>query len=267
MNTKSHESKLIVLTSLNNEIEDALKNDTKKWVTVIDVEGNAEIFFKYQGTNFFSIQEKEVAPENLCRSLLKMVKFPSTLTINYLDLPYKDIFDEKYFPINVLNVDWISDYKNIEKLRQNFLEEFPEEIRPYKDFKMCFLFRKDNVPDILHEKTIVLEICSPDEIEEKQAEREAKRKENKKEEVEEKKVEEAKTDVKNQSKDGSKNVTSSAKKTTVEKKTPTSTTKTPVTSATKTTTKKTTITAPKTTTTTTSKTNQSTTSTKTTVKR
>jgi len=225
MSTKvQHESKLIVLKSLNNEIEDALKNDNK-WVTVIDVEGNAEIFFKYQGTNYFSILEKEVAPENLCRSLLTMVKFPRTLTINYLDLPYVDIFNETYFPQNVLDVDWISNYKNIENLRQHFLEEFPEEVFPCKDFKMCFLFRKDNVPDILHEKTVVLEICPPSEIEERIAEREAKKKENNQSQVEETKIEETKDDT---------------KKITGEKTSSKSSVKTPIVKATKTTPAKTT---------------------------
>jgi len=192
------ETKLIVLTNLHNEIEDALKND-KKWVSVIDPEGNAEIFFKYQGTSVFSILEKEIAPENLCRSLLTMVKYPRTLTVNYLDLPYNSIFHEQYFPEQILDVDWVMDWKNIEKLRQHFLQEFPEEIYPCQDFKMCFLFKKDNVPELLHKKTNVLEICPPSEIAERREQREAEkeaRQAQAKQEEEEKKVEEPKVEPK-----------------------------------------------------------------------
>ena len=193
------ENKLIVLKSLANEIEDSYKTD-KKWVSVIDPEGNAEIYFKYQGTSVFSILEKEVAPENLCRSLLTMVKYPRTLTINYLDLPYNTIFNEQYFPEEILDVKWVMDWKNIEKLRQNFLQEFPEEIYPCEDFKMCFLFKKDNVPELLHKKTNVLEIVPPSEIEERrekqEAEREARKAQEKPQEEERKSEEPAKTDAK-----------------------------------------------------------------------
>jgi len=192
------DSKLIILKSLANEIDDALKTHNK-WVSVIDVEGNAEVFFKYQGTSVFSILEKEVAPENLCRSILTMVKYPRTLTINYLDLPYNNIFDEKLFPEEVLDVAWVNKFENIEKLRQNFLQEFPEEIFPSPDFKMCFLFRKDNVPELLHKKTKVLEICAPSEIEELREQREEARKAREEAAAkleEEKKVEEPKVEAK-----------------------------------------------------------------------
>ncbi len=167
-----YQSNLIILKKLQDEIDDAYENE-RKWVTVIDVEGNAEIFFKYQGTSVFSISEKEINPESLCRSVLKMAKYPRTLTINFLDLPYHDIFEPTYFPLDLLDPDWILNYDNLEKLRQLFLEEIPEEFSASKDFRICFLFRKDNVPQILHEKTRVLEICQPDEIAKIREEREA----------------------------------------------------------------------------------------------
>lgn len=235
--TQTYENKLIVLTDLNNEIEDSLK-ERKRWVTVVDVEGNAEIFFKYQGTSYFSILEKEVAPENLGRSLLTMVKYPRTLTINYLDLPYQNIFDEKYFPQELLDHEWISNYKNIEKIREHFLQEFPEEIFPCPDFKLCFLFRKDNVPEILHQRTDVLEICSPDEIEEKIAAQKERQEAKKAAEVKEAKVEETKTDAKTSAEPAKKGTTASKTPTkttaTTAKTTTTSTTKSTTTSATKT---------------------------------
>ncbi len=62
--SNQNESKLIILTSLDTEMKDSYDNK-KRWTTVIDVEGNAEIFFKYQGTTLFSIVEKEMQPEML----------------------------------------------------------------------------------------------------------------------------------------------------------------------------------------------------------
>lgn len=84
------ESTLILLTELQKEFEEASEN-RKQWLTIIDEEGNTEIFLKYQGTTIFSILEKEVAPENLCRTLLTMAKYRGTLTINYLNLPYQTV--------------------------------------------------------------------------------------------------------------------------------------------------------------------------------
>ena len=220
MNAKANnnETKLILLTQLNTEIENAIKVENK-WVTVIDEEERAEVFFKYQGTNIFSILEKEVQPENLCRSLLTMAKYPRTLTINYFDLPYKSIFDPKYFPEDVVDVDWVRKFDNIDSLRANFIQEFPEEVWTCQDFKICFLFKKNNVPDLFFEKTIVLEVCPPDQIKQRIEDRELANEASKKVIQEEKKVEETKTDPKK----------STAKATSSIKAGSTSTTKSPTT--------------------------------------
>ena len=191
----NNETKLILLTQLNTEIENAIEVENK-WVTVIDEEERAQVFFKYQGTNIFSILEKEVAPENLCRSLLTMAKHPRTLTINYFDLAYKNIFDPKYFPEDVVDVNWVRKFENMEKLRANFIQEFPEEVWTCKDFKICFLFKKNNVPDLFFEKTVVLEVCPPDQIKERTEERKLANEAKAKVVQKEKKVEETKTDSK-----------------------------------------------------------------------
>jgi len=215
-NKNLHESKLIILTALDVEMKDAIEK-ANKWPTVIDIEGSAEIFFKYQGTILFHIDEKEMQPENLCRTLLKIVAYPRTMTINFLDLPYQNIFNDDYFPVELLDPSWVQNYQNIEKLRQKFPEEFKDEIRPCKDFRLVFLFRKDNVPPILHEKTIVLEICKKEEIQERLAKREA----------EASKKEETKTNTSSTSQittsDGAKSKNEAPKKD--EKKTTTSTLK------------------------------------------
>jgi hypothetical protein len=213
------ESKLIVLTKLDLEMKDAYDNG-KKWSTVIDLEGNAEIFFKYQGTTLFSIAEKEMHPESLCQTLLKIIQYPRTMTVNFLDLPYQNIFNEEYFPIDILNPAWILDYKNLNKLRSKFPEEFKDEIWASKDFRIVFLFRKNNVPPVLFEKTHVIEICKPDELKDRLAEREEKKTEQ------ETKKEVKKVEPKEEKKEAPQPKTKSNTKEPVKKTGPTTQTKT-----------------------------------------
>jgi hypothetical protein len=105
--------KNIVLTELDIQMKEAF-DDKNKFVTVIDPEGKAEIFFKYQGTTLFSIAEKEMQPENLCKTFLKMIPHPRTLTINFLDLDYQHVFNKEYFPEEIVDPAWVQNFKNIE---------------------------------------------------------------------------------------------------------------------------------------------------------
>jgi hypothetical protein len=261
----AYEPNLIILKSLADVMKKAYDDD-KKWSTIIDPEGNAEIFFKYQGTTLFSMSEKEMQPESLGNSLLKVCAFPRTVTINFLDLPYKNVFDEKYFPTALLDPNWILDYKNINKLRENFPQEFTEEFWACKDFRIVFFFRKNNVPAELWEKTKVFEVLKPEEFDEAVAAQKARIAEREKS----KKPEEKKVDVKDAGKKTDSHTNSGDKKTTTSTSTskPTNTATKTTTTATKSTptvSKPTTVT--KTTTTTATKTSTATSNTTKTVKK
>ena len=90
------------------------------------------------------------------------------MTFNFLDLPYENLFDEKYFPEKVLDKSWLTKDTVNYLAKANYPGEFKEDIYPKEDFSIVFLFKEiDQVPEIFFKHTKVIEVCPPEDIDER----------------------------------------------------------------------------------------------------
>jgi len=150
------------LISLNEEAQNNLQTQ-KKWSTVIDPQGQADIYFKYFCNPVMTVGDQTPDPKQLCQKLLKTAPHPKLLAINYAGNGSQDIFDAQYFPQEVLDPQWISDKHNINQLRGNFAEEFSEEIEVSPKFGLVFVANKeDNIPAVIKKKTALIEVAAPE---------------------------------------------------------------------------------------------------------
>jgi hypothetical protein len=161
----------IQLKQIAEKLDEAI--GLNKFTTVIDNTGGAETFLKYRGSTEFALSEKDMTAEAIGEKFLKCHIYGTMWTIHFTDLPYKNIFDSKYFPEDVLNPQWGLKFENIDKLRANFGTKFPEMQANHKDFRIVFIFYKgENIPDNLWQKTNVIQVFSPEDYESAKTKRE-----------------------------------------------------------------------------------------------
>jgi hypothetical protein len=212
----------ILLKQIVDKFDEGIASN--QFTTVIDNTGGAETFLKYRGSTEFALSEKEMTPEALGEKFLRSHIYGTMWTIHFTDLPYKNIFNSTYFPEDILSPQWGQKFENIDKYRASFGTKFPEMQISHKEFKMIFIFYKpDYIPDILWQKTKVIQVFKPEDYEEAQAKREEALAAAKK------KVEETKVDSK-ETKPATKDTT---KASTTATKTSTTTTKPTTTTTTK----------------------------------
>ena len=123
------------LFNLTGDMKKAL-NQEKKWTTIIDLQGKAEVVFKYYCTPIFHVFSQGTNPQQLCHKLLKSIQSVKPLVINFLHKPNDEIFDQKYFPLDILDPKWLADPKNLFKLKANFPGEFVENLCMHPKFML-----------------------------------------------------------------------------------------------------------------------------------
>lgn len=57
-----------------------------------------------------------MAPENLGLKVLKSLSYETILTLNFITLSDVNIYDEKYFPRDVMKHSWMMNKENVNKL-------------------------------------------------------------------------------------------------------------------------------------------------------
>jgi len=164
--------------------------EKRKWTTIIDTTGTAGIFFKYQGGTLHALEAEDFEPRLLGDRLLSVIKFGTTITFDFSLMPDRKLFDSKYFPVEVLHPDFLRKFENVDILRYNFPEKYTDLLVSHEEFRLVFYFTQNKVPDIFWEKTEVIEICKPEEIEQKLEEREAAKTKSTNQKEESKKQEE-----------------------------------------------------------------------------